>query len=172
MEFLRETELEKYMLNKLNEVVREYVETIYKPLKSRHRKTIMVFTGDNYKPVDIITRFVGDKRKQKVDEHTINLPIHEDAKREEEFDKEAKGWFKGIISQEDAIKELNPEENRIVTPFQDLVEKERLESYRRVVAGQIAVKLANVDNYSPDEVGRYAVETATMVVKHLREITI
>lgn len=73
---------------------------------------------------------------------------------------------------EDSDKDLNPEENRIVTPFQDLVEKERLESYRRAVAGQIAVKLANIDNHSPDEVGIYAVETATMVVKHLREMTI
>lgn len=63
MEFLRETELEKYMLNKLNEVVREYIETVYKPLESRHRKTIMVFTGDRYKPVDIITRFVNVKPK-------------------------------------------------------------------------------------------------------------
>ena len=44
MEFLRETELEKYMLNKLTEVVREYVETVYKPIDSRHRKTVMVFT--------------------------------------------------------------------------------------------------------------------------------
>ena len=60
MEFLRETELEKYMLNKLTEVVREYV---YKPIDSRHRKTVMVFTGDRYRPIDIITRFVNVKKK-------------------------------------------------------------------------------------------------------------
>ncbi len=63
MEFLRETELEKYMLNKLTEVVREYVETVYKPIDSRHRKTVMVFTGDRYRPIDIITRFVSIKNK-------------------------------------------------------------------------------------------------------------
>ncbi|WP_336526056.1 hypothetical protein [Bacteroides acidifaciens] len=63
MEFLRETELEKYMLNKLTEVVREYVETVYKPIDSRHRKTVMVFTGDRYRPIDIITRFVNVKKK-------------------------------------------------------------------------------------------------------------
>lgn len=66
MEFLRETELEKYMLNKLTEVVREYVETIHKPIDSRHRKTIMVFTGDRFKPVDIITRFVNIKPRKDV----------------------------------------------------------------------------------------------------------
>ena len=63
MEFLRETELEKYMLNKLTEVVKEYVETVYKPIDSRHRKTVMVFTGDRYRPIDIITRFVSIKNK-------------------------------------------------------------------------------------------------------------
>lgn len=63
MEFLRETELEKYMLNKLTEVVREYIETVYKPIDSRHRKTVMVFTGDRYRPIDIITRFVNVKKK-------------------------------------------------------------------------------------------------------------
>ena len=63
MEFLRETELEKYMLNKLTEAVREYVETVYKPKDSRHRKTVMVFTGDRYRPIDIIARFVNVKSK-------------------------------------------------------------------------------------------------------------
>lgn len=63
MEFLRETELEKYMLNKLTEAVREYVETVYKPKDSRRRKTVMVFTGDRYRPIDIITRFVNVKSK-------------------------------------------------------------------------------------------------------------
>ena len=63
MEFLRETELEKYMLNKLTEAVREYVETVYKPIDRRHRKTVMVFTGDRYRPIDIITRFVNIKNK-------------------------------------------------------------------------------------------------------------
>lgn len=62
MEFLRETEFEKMMLNKLNEAVREYVEAVCKPINSRHRKTIMVFTGDRYKPVDIITRFVSVRK--------------------------------------------------------------------------------------------------------------
>lgn len=63
MEFLRETEFEKMMLNKLNEAVREYLEAVCKPINSRHRKTILVFTGDRYKPVDIITRFVNVKSK-------------------------------------------------------------------------------------------------------------
>lgn len=62
MEFLRETEFEKMMLNKLNEAVREYVEAVCRPLNSRHRKTILVFTGDRYKPTDIITRFVNVKK--------------------------------------------------------------------------------------------------------------
>ena len=51
------------MLNKLTEAVREYVETVYKPKDSRHRKTVMVFTGDRYRPIDIITRFVNVKSK-------------------------------------------------------------------------------------------------------------
>lgn len=63
MEFQRDTEFEKMMLDRLNQAVREYVEAIYKPLNSRHRKTVMVFTGDRYKPVDIITRFVNVKKK-------------------------------------------------------------------------------------------------------------
>lgn len=77
-----------------------------------------------------------------------------------------------FISQEDFVKEINPEEDRIATPFQDLLAKEKWESYRRAVAGQIAVKLANVDNHPPEDVSRYAAETATMVVKHLRETII
>lgn len=64
MEFQRETEFEKMMLDRLNQAVREYVEAICKPLNSRHRKTIMVFTGDRYKPTDIITRFVNVKKNQ------------------------------------------------------------------------------------------------------------
>ena len=86
--------------------------------------------------------------------------------------KEAERICKSVLTQEDFCKELNPEEHRIETPFQDLLANEKWESYRRAVAGQIAVKLANVENCSPAEVGRYAVETATMVVKQLREITI
>ena len=77
-----------------------------------------------------------------------------------------------MLTQEDFLKDFNPDEHRIETPFQDLLENEKWELYRRAVAGQIAVKLANVENRSPVEVGRYAVETATMVVKQLREITI
>ena len=77
-----------------------------------------------------------------------------------------------ILTQEDFLKDFNPEEHRIETPFQDLLANEKWESYRRAVAGQIAVKLANLEKYSSGEVGRYAVETATMVVKQLREITI
>lgn len=63
MEFQRDTEFEKMMLDRLNQAVREYVEAVYKPLNTRHRKTVMVFTGDRYKPVDIITRFVNIKQK-------------------------------------------------------------------------------------------------------------
>ena len=63
MEFQRDTEFEKMMLDRLNQAVREYVEAICKPPNSRHRKTVMVFTGDRYKPVDIITRFVNIKQK-------------------------------------------------------------------------------------------------------------
>lgn len=84
----------------------------------------------------------------------------------------AEGLITKILSQEDVLKDFNPDEHRIETPFQDLLANEKWESYRRAVAGQIAVKLANVENRSPAEVGRYAVETATMVVKQLREITI
>lgn len=62
MEFQRDTEFERMMLDRLNQAVRDYVEAIYKPLDSRHRKTVMVFTGDRYKPVDIITRFVNVKK--------------------------------------------------------------------------------------------------------------
>lgn len=62
MDFLRDTEFEKMMLDKLNQAVRDYVEAIHKPLNTRHRKTIMVFTGDRFKPTDIITRFVNIKK--------------------------------------------------------------------------------------------------------------
>ena len=62
MEFQRDTEFEKLMLDRLNQAVREYVEAVYKPLNSRHRKTDMDFTGDRYKPVDINTRFVNIKK--------------------------------------------------------------------------------------------------------------
>ena len=62
MDFLRETEFEKMMLERLNQAVREYVEAVCKPLNSRHRKTILVFTGDRYKPTDIICRFVNVKK--------------------------------------------------------------------------------------------------------------
>ena len=58
MEFQRD----KMMLDRLNQAVRDYVEAVCKPLNTRHRKTVMVFTGDRYKPVDIITRFVNIKK--------------------------------------------------------------------------------------------------------------
>ena len=81
-----------------------------------------------------------------------------------------KQWY--AVTQSDFVQDFNPDEHRIETPFQDLLTNEKWEFYRRAVAEQIAIKLANVENLSSSEVGRYAVETATMVVKQLREITI
>ena len=63
-EFKRQTELQRYMLQRLTEAVKEYLEIVEKPSGSRHRKTTLIFCGDRYKPVGIKTRFVVPKSKQ------------------------------------------------------------------------------------------------------------
>lgn len=62
-EFKRERALQKEMLQRLTDVVREYLEVIEKPTgAARHRKTTLTFVGDRYKPVDIVCRYVVPKQ--------------------------------------------------------------------------------------------------------------
>lgn len=63
-EFKRQTELQKYMLQRLTEVVKEYLELVEKPPGGRHRKTTFCFVGDRYKPQMIQTKYVTPKSKE------------------------------------------------------------------------------------------------------------
>lgn len=56
--FKNETELQKLMLVKLTNAVREYLEVVEKPTGGRHRKTTFVFVGDRYRPTDIVCRYI------------------------------------------------------------------------------------------------------------------
>ncbi|MCR4582239.1 MAG: hypothetical protein K5764_01605 [Prevotella sp.] len=61
-EFKRETALQKVMLQRLTDAVKEYLEVVEKPTgAARHRKTTITFVGDRYKPTDIVCRFVTPK---------------------------------------------------------------------------------------------------------------
>lgn len=60
-DFKRQTELQRLMLDKLTNAVREYLEIVEKPTGSRHRKTTFVFVGDRYKPEAIQTHYVVPK---------------------------------------------------------------------------------------------------------------
>lgn len=62
--FKRDTALQKMMLQKLIDAVREYLEVVEKPEGGRHRKTTFCFVGDRYKPLTIQTRFVVPKHKE------------------------------------------------------------------------------------------------------------
>ena len=64
MKFKRQTELQKYMLQKLTDAVREYLEAIEKPQGGRHKKTTFCFIGDRYRPETIQTKFVITKHKE------------------------------------------------------------------------------------------------------------
>ncbi len=61
-EFKTQTNLQRLMLQKLTDAVREYLEVIEKPTGSRHRKSILTFVGDRYKPVEISCRFIVQKK--------------------------------------------------------------------------------------------------------------
>lgn len=64
-EFKRETQLQKERLQVLVEAVREYLKVVEMPYGARHRKTTLVFSGDRYKPVDIVCRYVTPKSQSK-----------------------------------------------------------------------------------------------------------
>ena len=61
--FKRDTPLQREMLQRLTEAVREYLEVIEKPQGGRHRKTIISFIGDRYRPETINTKFIIPKHK-------------------------------------------------------------------------------------------------------------
>ena len=61
--FKKETPLQRAMVNKLTDAVREYLEVVEKPTGGRHRKTTLTFVGDRYRPAVIHTRFVVPKSK-------------------------------------------------------------------------------------------------------------
>lgn len=52
-------------LHNLNEAVKDYLKLIVLPYGVRHRKTTMVFTGDRFKPVNIVCRYVTPKDQHK-----------------------------------------------------------------------------------------------------------
>lgn len=64
-EFKRETPLQKERLQVLVEAVREYLKVVEMPYGARHRKTTLVFSGDRFKPVDIVCRYVTPKSQPK-----------------------------------------------------------------------------------------------------------
>lgn len=64
-EFKRETQLQKERLQVLVEAVREYLKVVEMPYGARHRKTTLVFSGDRFKPVDIVCRYVTPKSQSK-----------------------------------------------------------------------------------------------------------
>ncbi len=83
MNFRRITDFDKWQLQQLTEAVRKYLEEIEKPIGGRHRKTTLVFTGDRYRPVDIVSRWVVPHGKRQQQEATnqesenINQPNNE-----------------------------------------------------------------------------------------------
>lgn len=60
--FKNETHLQKYELNKLTEAVAEYLRMIELPKGSRHRKTLMVFRGDRFRPSEIKVGYVTPRK--------------------------------------------------------------------------------------------------------------
>lgn len=75
-------------------------------------------------------------------ERLIPLSEEDIRKREEEFDKAAKEWFKGIISQEDAIKNLNPNEHKVNI---SIPEDAKWEAIGRGYASALMEKQARID---------------------------
>lgn len=63
-EFKRESALQKERLQVLTEAVKDYLQVIEIPFGCRHRKTILTFSGDRFKPIDIVCRYVTPKPKQ------------------------------------------------------------------------------------------------------------
>ena len=64
MDFKYNTPLQKYQLNVLTEAVRTYVKLIELPQGARHRKCILTFTGDRFRPIDIKVNFVKGKKNE------------------------------------------------------------------------------------------------------------
>lgn len=63
-EFKRMTALQKERLQVLTEAVKDYLEVVERPVGGRHRKSVLVFRGDRYRPADIVSRFVVPKPKE------------------------------------------------------------------------------------------------------------
>ena len=61
-EFKRKTALQKDRLQVLTEAVKDYLQVIEIPYGSRHRKTTLTLSGDRFRPVDIVCRYVTPKR--------------------------------------------------------------------------------------------------------------
>ena len=61
-DFKYTTHLEKYALQVLSEAVRTYIRLVELPQGARHRKCVLTFTGDRFRPVDIRVHFVKPKR--------------------------------------------------------------------------------------------------------------
>ena len=59
------TQLQKEMLTRLTNAVREYLEVVEKPQGGRHRRTTLIFVGDRYKVEAINSRFVVPKKNDK-----------------------------------------------------------------------------------------------------------
>lgn len=60
--FKHQTPLQKYQLQVLTDSVRNYVKMIELPDGCRHRKCVLVFTGDRFRATDIQVRFVRIKK--------------------------------------------------------------------------------------------------------------
>lgn len=61
-DFKHTTNLEKYQLQVLTDAVRNYVKMIELPDGCRHRKCVLVFTGDRFQPKDIQVKFIKIKK--------------------------------------------------------------------------------------------------------------
>ena len=73
------------------------------------------------------------------------IPISEEEiirQREEEFDVQAKEWFKNIISKEDVLKELNPNDHKLALP---LPEDAKWEAIGRGYASVLMDRQARID---------------------------
>lgn len=62
-EFKNNTPLEKHQLQTLTDAVRDYVQMIELPEGCRHRKCVLVFTGDRFRAIDIQVKFVRQRKK-------------------------------------------------------------------------------------------------------------
>ena len=64
-DFKHTSTLEKYQLQILTEAVKNYIKMIELPEGCRHRKCVLVFTGDRFKATDIQVKFVKSSQNDK-----------------------------------------------------------------------------------------------------------